>query len=27
VMMAVEIGARLKRAGYHVKTLHRDKPR
>ena len=27
VMMAVEIGERLKRAGYHVKTLHRDKPR
>jgi UPF0042 nucleotide-binding protein len=27
VMMAVEIGDRLKRAGYHVKTLHRDKPR
>ena len=27
VMMAVEIGARLKKAGYHVKTLHRDKPR
>jgi len=25
--MAVEIGERLKRAGYHVKTLHRDKPR
>jgi RNase adapter protein RapZ len=27
VMMAVEIGANLKSAGYHVKTLHRDKPR
>jgi RNase adapter protein RapZ len=27
VMMAMEIGANLKSAGYHVKTLHRDKPR
>jgi UPF0042 nucleotide-binding protein len=27
VMMVEEIAARLKRAGYHVKTLHRDTPR
>jgi UPF0042 nucleotide-binding protein len=27
VMMAEEIGLRLKSAGYHVKTLHRDTPR
>ena len=27
VMMAVEIGKRLKKAGYHVKVLHRDMPR
>ncbi len=27
VMMAEEIGKRLKKAGYQVKTLHRDMPR
>jgi UPF0042 nucleotide-binding protein len=27
VMMDVEIGKRLKKAGYQVKVLHRDMPR
>jgi UPF0042 nucleotide-binding protein len=27
VMMVEDVAAKLKSAGYHVKTLHRDKPR